>query len=381
MRLLKFLVLPLAVSLCAALTGCERGAAKPAPSAAAASLLITPEDMITLRPGSVSTGPLITGTIQPDRRADLRAEVSAIVLAVLKENGQAVRRGDLLVRLDDTAIRDGLVSAQEAERVAVQAFDQAERQLQRLTTLRASGMASAQQLEDAEIRRNNTQSDLSAAKARLVQARQQLQRTEARAPFDGIVSDRKVSAGDTAQIGKELLKVIDPRSLRFEGLVSSDAIQSIRAGQAVSFRVNGYGSQDFAGRIRLVSPTANATTRQVEVLVDIDGGAPARLAGLYAEGRVEAATTSAIVLPASAVVREGDRNWAWRIAGDKLQRVALTLGERDPRRGDYVVRAGVADGDRLLRHPIGTLRDGQAVQQAPSAPAATAPTAAAASGR
>jgi membrane fusion protein (multidrug efflux system) len=224
MPLMKFLVLPLAMSLCFALTGCERGAAKPA--AAAASLLITPEDMITARAGSVAAGPLITGTIQPERRADLRAEVSAIVLAVLKENGQAVRRGDLLVRLDDTAIRDSLVSAQEAERVAVQAFDQAERQLQRLTTLRASGMASTQQLEDAEIRRNNTQSDLSAAKARLVQARQQLQRTEARAPFDGIVSDRKVSAGDTAQIGKELLKVIDPRSLRFEGLVSSDAIQS-----------------------------------------------------------------------------------------------------------------------------------------------------------
>jgi RND family efflux transporter MFP subunit len=233
-------------------------------------------------------------------------------------------------------------------------------------------MASSQQLEDAEMRRNTTQSDVSAAKARLVQARQQLARTESRAPFDGIVSDRKVSAGDTAQVGKELLKVIDPRSLRFEGLVSSEAIQSVRAGQSVSFRVNGYGTQDFAGKIRLVSPTANPTTRQVEVLVDIVGEAPARLAGLYAEGRVEASTNTAIVLPASTLVREGDRTWAWRIADDKLQKVALTLGERDPRRGDYVVRAGVADGDRVLRHPIGTLRDGQPVQQGASAPSAGA---------
>ena len=368
MKSLFLLALPLAFVL----SGCGPGAAKSGPANASATLLITPEDMITARPGNVSAGPLITGTVQPDRRADLRAEVSAIVLAVLKENGQAVKRGDLLVRLDDTAIRDALTSAQEAERVGVQAADQAERQMQRLATLRGSGMASAQQLEDAEIRRNNTQSDLSAARAKLVQARQQLQRTEARAPFDGIVSDRKVSAGDTAQVGKELLKVIDPRSLRFEGLVSSDAIQSVKAGQAVSFRVNGYGSQDFAGRIRLVSPTANPTTRQVEVLVDIVGEAPARLAGLYAEGRVEAATTTAIILPASSVVREGDRTWAWRIAGDKLQKVALTLGERDPRRGDFVVRTGVASGDRLLLHPIGTLRDGQAVQMGASAPTAAA---------
>jgi membrane fusion protein, multidrug efflux system len=231
--------------------------------------------------------------------------------------------------------------------------------LQRLQTLRVSGMVSAQQLEDAEIRRNSTQSELAAARARVVQARQQLQRTEARAPFDGIVSDRKVSAGDTAQVGKELLKVIDPRSLRLEGLVSSEAVQSLRVGQAVRFRVNGYGGQEFSGRVRLVSPTANPATRQVEVLVDIAGVAPPRLAGLYAEGRVEASSAMALLIPASAITREGDRAFAWRLAGGSLQKVALTLGERDPRRGDWVVRSGVADGDRLLRHPIGTLHDGQ----------------------
>jgi len=369
---LSLLILALAL----ALAGCSRGAANSDSKAGAPALLVAPEDVITLRPSSVAAGPLITGTIQPDRRADLRAEVSAIVLAVLKENGQPVKRGDLLVRLDDTAIRDSLVSAQEAERAAGQAFDQAKRQFERLNTLRASGMASAQQLEDAEIRRNTTQSDLSAAKTRLVQARQQLARTEARAPFDGIVSDRKVSAGDTAQIGKELLKVIDPRSLRFEGLVSSDAIQSVRAGQSVSFRVNGYGAQDFAGRIRLVSPTANPTTRQVEVLVDIAGEAPARLAGLYAEGRVEASSAMALVIPAAALVREGDKAWAWRVKGNALQKVALTVGERDPRRGDYVVLAGLAEGDRLLRHPIGTLKDGQGVRDTPSAASAGATAAA-----
>jgi len=374
-RLFHFAFLALTTAL--ALAGCNRGGpnaeAKAASAVAAApALLIAPEDVITLKPVSVAAGPLITGTVQPDRRADLRAEVSAVVLAVHKENGQPVKRGDLLVRLDDTSIRDGLLSAQEAERAAGQAFDQAQRQFQRLKTLRESGMASAQALEDAEIRRNTTQSDLAAAKARVVQARQQLARTEARAPFDGIVSDRKVSAGDTAQIGKELLKVIDPRSLRFEGLVSSDAIQSIRAGQSVSFRVNGYGSQDFAGRIRLVSPTANPTTRQVEVLVDIVGEAPARLAGLYAEGRVEASSTTALVIPASALVREGDKAWAWRVSDNTIRKVALTVGERDPRRGDYVVMAGLADGDHLLRHPGGTLKDGQAVQ--PTAPAVAAST-------
>ena len=366
----------LTTALAFALAGCNQigGNASAKTNTAAPTVLVTPEDTLVLNPSAVTSGPLITGTIEPERRADLRAEVPATVMAVLKENGQPVKKGDLIVRLDDTAIRDGLVSAQEAERAAGQAYEQAERQFQRLSTLRASGMVSAQQMEDAEIRRNSTQSDLSAAKARLVQARQQLQRTEARAPFDGIVSDRKVSAGDTAQVGKELVKVIDPSALRLEGLVSSDAIQSVKVGQAVGFRVNGYGKQDFTGRVKFVSPTANPTTRQVEVLVEIAGEAPARLAGLYAEGRIEASSSNALMVPESAVARDGERSFAWRIKANALQKVPLTLGERDLRSGDWVVRAGLAAGDRLLRNPVATIKDGQAVKDvASAATAVTAP--------
>ena len=350
-----------------ALAGCGGGTANAARTETQ-TVLLSPEDVVTVRPSAITAGPLITGSLQPDKRADLRAEVSAVVTAVLKENGDAVKRGDLLVRLDDTSIREGLTSAQESERAAVQATDQAERQLQRLNTLRASGMASAQALEDAEVRRNTTQSDLASARMRLVQAKQQLQRTEVRAPFDGVVADRKLSVGDTAQVGKELLKVIDPRSLRFEGLISSDAIQSVQRGQTVTFHVNGFGEREFTGTVRLVSPAANAMTRQVEVLVDVVG-APPRLAGLYAEGRVAASSTQALVLPASAVVREGDKAWCWKVQGGKLQKTQLLLGERDPRRGDFVVRSGLADGDRLLRHPLATLKDGQPTQESPAAAA------------
>ena len=190
----------------------------------------------------------------------------------------------MLLRLDETAIRDSLSSAEASTRAAALAAEQAQRQLQRVTTLRASGMASAQAFDDAESRLNNAQSELAAAKARAIAARQQLQRTVVRAPFDGIVSDRKVLSGDTAQVGKELLKVIDPSSLRLEGLVSADSIGLVAAGQAVHFRVNGYGDQEFVGKVRRVNPAANITTRQVEVLVDFVGDQQPKLAGLSPKG-------------------------------------------------------------------------------------------------
>jgi membrane fusion protein (multidrug efflux system) len=351
---------------------------KGAGTSSASALLISPEDLITVQSNALTSGPSITGSVQPERRADLRAEVPAVVLQVLKENGDAVRRGDLLVRLDDTAIRDSLTSAEASARAASQAYEQAERQFERMTTLRTSGMASAQALEDAEIRRNNAQSDLAAAKTRAVQARQQLQRTEARAPFDGIVSDRKVSAGDTAQIGKELVKVIDPRSMRFEGLVSADNIGEVKVGQPVVFRVNGYGEQDFNGRITRLNPAANPTTRQVEVLVEFTGpGEQPKLAGLYAEGRIETASTTGLTIPATALVKEGDKAFAWRLKGNALQKVSLVIGDRDARSGDFVLKSGLAEGDRLIRHPAATLKDGQKAEMA-AAPNPSPPPAAAA---
>ena len=356
---LRLAVLVLALGACSKGPDAQKAAAAPA-----APLIISPEDVHTVANSALTSGPAITGSIQPERRADLRAEIQAIVMQVLKENGEAVHRGDLLVRLDDTAIRDGLASAEAASRAAALAFDQTTRQLERMKTLRASGMTSAQALDDAEGRRNAAQSDEETAKARVVGARQQLGRTEVRAPFDGVVTERKVSPGDTAQLGKELLKVIDPASMRFEALVSADHVGEVKAGQPVHFRVNGYGDQEFGGKVRRVNPAANATTRQVEVLVDFVGDKQPKLAGLYAEGRLEAQSRTSLTVPASAVVRDGDKMSAWRVQGTKLQKVLLVIEERDLRSGDYVVKGGLAEGDQVIRYPTALLKDNQPVQAA-----------------
>ncbi|MDY7539902.1 efflux RND transporter periplasmic adaptor subunit [Undibacterium sp. RTI2.1] len=327
-------------------------------------LVIAPEDVMTVQSNALASGPVVTGSIQPERKADLRAEVSAVVLQVLKENGDIVKHGDILVKLDETSIRDNLASAEDNARNAASALDQADRALQRLKTLRASGMTSMQAMDDAEVRRNSAQSELSASKARAVVARQQLQRTVVRAPFDGVVSERKVSAGDTASIGKELVKVIDPTSMRFAGRVSADKIAMVKTGQAVSFRINGYGGQEFRGKVSRVDPAANDVTRQVEVLVTFADTNQPRVSGLYAEGNIEAATVSALMLPEAAVVKSGDKSYAWKIAGKTLSKVDLQIGKRDQRTGNYEVRSGLSAGDIIMRNPSSNFKDGQSIEMA-----------------
>jgi membrane fusion protein, multidrug efflux system len=350
------------------IAGCGKGAGPQAATATpTAPLLLAAEDLHTVRNSALTSGPSITGSIQPERRADLRAEVPAMVMKVYKENGDTVKQGEILVTLDSMAIRDAQLSAEAAARAADQALDQSNRQFDRVKQLRTSGMASAQAYDDAEGRRNAAQSDVENAKARVVQARQTLQRTEVRAPFDGVITERKASPGDSAQIGKELLKVIDPNSMRFEAMVSADHVGEVAAGQTVHFRVNGYGDEDFTGRVRRVNPAANPTTRQVEVLVDFVGTKAPKLAGLYAEGRLETETHSSLTVPADAVVRDGDKSTAYRVNGTKLQKVQLTIADRDSRSGDYVVSGGLAEGDQVIRHATSSLKDGQAVQTAANA--------------
>jgi membrane fusion protein, multidrug efflux system len=371
-----FLVLAIGAALSA--SGCKPsgdekgkdGKDKPLPQ-----LSISPEDTLKINANALASGPVVTGSIQPERKADLRAEVGAVVLQVLKENGDVVKRGDVLVKLDETAIRDSLSSAEASARTAAQALEQAERQVTRMKTLRASGMTSVQAMDDAEIRRNSAASEVAAARSRAALARQQLSRTAVRAPFDGVVSERKVSAGDTASPGKELLKVIDPSSMRFEGRVSADRIGAVKVGQAVSFRINGYNNQEFRGVVRRVDPAANEVTRQVEVLVGFEKPAEApRVSGLYGEGRIESATTQALMLPEGAMVKAGDSAYVWRVQGDKLAKASLVLGPRDQRTGFYEVRSGLAAGDVILRTPSSAFREGQKVALVGASPAPMATT-------
>jgi membrane fusion protein (multidrug efflux system) len=368
----------LVLAVASALVACSKGGKDPkAGDAKPVQLQIAPEDLLTVQSSALASGPVITGSVQPERKADLRAEVSAVVLQVLKENGEVVKRGDVLVKLDETAIRDSLNSAEASARAATQAYEQAERQVERLKTLRASGMTSLQTLDDAEVRRNAAQSEVAAARTRAVLARQQLSRTQVRAPFDGVVSDRKVSAGDTAAIGKEMLKVIDPTSMRFEGRVSADRISAVKVGQPVSFRINGYGDQEFRGAVKRVDPAANEVTRQVEVLVGFADKVQPRVSGLYGEGRIDSESTGVLMLPEGALVKNGDKAYTWRVKGSTLSKVDLVVGQRDARTGNYEVRQGLAAGDTVLRKPSSSFKDGQKVAMAPARVASTTTPAAA----
>jgi RND family efflux transporter MFP subunit len=346
-----------------ALVACKKPDVEANKTAESVALSLGSEDIFQLGTSEHGTGPVISGSLQPEIRADLRAEVAAMVIKVHKENGEPVRKGDLLVSLDGSVLRDNLNSAEESLRAAAQSLDGAERQFQRIKSLQAQGMVSMQGLEESENKRNSAQSEFVASKARVAAAKQQLDRTEVRAPFQGVVSARKASAGDTAQIGKELIQVIDPSSMRFEGQVSADQMSILKVGQRVTFRINGVaqtGDQlGSSGRIKRIDGAANPITRQVSVIVEISGKDRPPVAGLFAEGVIETSTQSALMIPESCLRREGDKVFAWVLDGNKIVKRSIQLGDRDTRLGEWVVNSGLVAGEKILRTTSSSLKDGQ----------------------
>ncbi len=303
---------------------------------------------------------MVSGSLQPVVKAELNAEVSGIVTKVLKDNGDLVKAGELLVQLDQTTFRDKLMSAQEAARSALVTADQAQKQLRRMQSLHKQNLVTAEVLESAEIKANQAHSELASAKARLVEARQQLERTEVRAPFDGVVAMRKTSAGDTAQIGKALMVVIDPSSMRFEGYIAADQVGQVKVGQAVNFKVNGYSSQRFDGVIERINPQAAETTRQVQLFVAINSKEDL-VAGLYAEGFIAIANQQSLMVPPSVLVQEGDNHFVWQLTDNKLHKVKVDIGAKDPRWGTVQLLSGVNIGDQVLLQPLGAIKEGATV--------------------
>ena len=330
-------------------------------------LQLVEQDLLTLSQSTLARGPVISGSLQPVVKAELNAEVSGIVMQVLKDNGDLVRAGDVLVKLDQTTYRDKLLSAQEAERSAIVTLEQSNRQLKRMQSLSKQSLVTQEGLEAAENKANQAQSDLASARARLVEARQQMEKTEVKAPFSGVVATRKVSAGDTAQVGKGLMVLIDPASIRFEGYVAADRVGQVKVGNKVTFKVNGYSGQFFTGTVERINPLANESTRQVQLLVSMDLKQQSLVAGLYAEGHVEAQNSNALMVPESALVREGDKHFVWQFANNELKKTEVELGSKDERWGTQEVLSGISSGAQILRHPQGALTDGAKAQLAAAA--------------
>jgi membrane fusion protein (multidrug efflux system) len=341
-----------ALLLSLTISACRRGDAA-SDTTNANPVLVGPENVVVVKAEELRTGPTLSGAIEAERAATVRAEINAAVMQTFAEPGQRVPAGALLARLDDTAIRDQALSGRAAVATARNANELAKRELERAEALMKAGAISERDLERARNGALAAQTQLANATALYASAQQQQDRTQIRAPFAGVISARQANAGDIVSPGTALFTIVDPSTMRLEASVPAQSLSLIRVGLPVQFTVSGYETRVFTGRVTRINPTADPATRQVRIIATIPNAGAALVAGLFAEGRIAAETRTAPVVPVVSVDERGVRPSVMRIKNGRVERVEIELGLRDDQSETVEVRAGLVPGDTVL---LGTAR-------------------------
>ena len=333
-----------AALLLAACKGDKDASAASAPE----PVVLGPENVTFAEQDEITSGPVISGTLTPELAAQVRAEVTGSVVEVRSDAGQPVRRGALLARIDDTALRDAFLSARAAVRTAENNLQVQRRNAERAQRLAAAGAVADRDLELAQASQTNAEGQFADARSRLTTAQKQLAKATVRAPFAGIVGEATVSAGDVVAIGTPLFTVIDPSTMRLEATVAAENLSAIRPGTEVDFSVSGYEGKAFTGRISSVAPVVDPATRQVRIIVTLPNAERSLVAGLFGVGRVVTERRAGVVVARNAVDTRGLRPTVMRVKSGRVERVEVTLGLEDKAGERYEVTRGIAAGDTLL---------------------------------
>jgi RND family efflux transporter MFP subunit len=347
-RRLRVLIPSLAVALW---TACGNTSADARVDAAPANATIGAENVVTIVTAELWSGPLISGSLAPEREATMRAQLSGPLLSVMVDQGVRVGAGQVMARIDDRTVRDSWLSAKSGYTTVENSAQMAARELQRAERLNASGAIADRDLEQAQWNNTAAQSQLADAKARLTLAQKQLDDAQVRAPFSGVVSTKLVATGDVVQPGNAMFSLVDPSSMRLEASIPASDLSSVKIGAPVTFTVSGYPGRAFTGKVSRLNPTADASTGQVKIMVSIPNTKSDLVGGLFAQGRVGTARRQGLVAPSAAVDIRGLKPSVLRLKGGKVERIDVEVGIRDDESERTELLSGVAKGDTLL---IGT---------------------------
>jgi len=328
------------------------------PLAREQALEFLPSDIVVLAPQTLERSLPLTGTLTPLNEATVKAKVAGELVEVSVREGENVRRGQVLARIDTTelearaAAKRADVEAARAQRVLAEKNRATQQTLLGKNFISQSAFDSTQSAYEVAVAR------LRAAEADLAVAHKSLGDAVLTSPISGIVSQRLAQPGERVAVDARILAVVDLSRLQLEAAVPASEIGRVKVGQPVAFRVDGFGAREFAGHIERINPSTIAGSRSINVYAVIENPDGTLRGGLFAQGgltleRVE----GALVIPAAALREELGQRFVYVLDGGVLKKKPVTAGAADGA-GRVQVLAGLAPGDRVVTRDLGTLREG-----------------------
>jgi membrane fusion protein, multidrug efflux system len=361
-------------------------AAKPA----ASSIELAPTDLVKVQTRELSQGLAISGALKAANSAFIKARVAGELQDLKVREGDWVKAGQVVARVDSTDSVLRIKQAQEQADAARSQIDIAQRQFDNNRSLVEQGFISKTSLDTSSAQLLGAQATHKAALAQVELAKKALDDTILRSPIAGQVAQRLAQPGERVGVDARVLEVVDLSRLELEASLSAADSVSVKVGQTALLRIEGV-AQPLAATVARINPSAQAGSRSVLAYLVISQGAAAGSGiglrqGLFAQGVLGTDRQSALTLPVSAVRTDKPVPYVQLVEGNQVVHRAVQTGARGESAGErsgetageaLVAVVGLAEGDSVVKGSLGQLREGTLVKMSaarnatPAAAAAT----------
>lgn len=286
------------------------------------------------------------GTLAADESVVIAPEIAGRVVALGFKEGDRVKKGQELVKLD-TAILDAELKQLQAD------LGLARDTFERNRSLSQRGVGTQVALDEATAK-------LASAEARVQLAQAKLAQSTIRAPFDGVVGLRSVSVGDFVAGGKTLVTLTNIDPIKVDFRVPEIFLSRVKVGQAISIKVDALAGREFEGRIFAIDPVVDINGRAIRLRASVPNADLALKPGLFARIVIQVdQRENAMVVPETAVMPDGIGKMVYVVENGKAKRVSVEIGKRLP--GKVEVVKGLTSGMQIVTAGQMRLRDGATV--------------------
>jgi membrane fusion protein, multidrug efflux system len=340
-----------------------------APTTAAPGGRGGPQAPTTVEVDTVRTGRVVetrdaVGTVRAFESITVTAKVPGVVQEIAFGEGQIVNANDVLVRLDSDERRADIETAVAETRRAVAQRDELNTRLERAVALRRSGAGTEAVVADLTAQVKGLESAIAAAEARRRAAEARLEDLVIRAPFGGRLGTRSVSLGAYVSPGTRITTLDDLTKVRLDFAVPENLLDQLKPGQVVRARSAAFGERLFDGKVALIDPRIEPTTRSVRLTAEFENKDEALKPGMFLSVAIEVSNKeNAVVVPEEAVVSEGLRHVVFLVKDGKIERRVIRIGQRQAARVEVV--EGLQPGETLVVRGVQRVRAGAPVNAKP----------------
>jgi RND family efflux transporter MFP subunit len=295
------------------------------------------------------------GTVEPLAQATPATRVSGRITRIAADRGDRVEAGQLLVRVDSRDLQQGLERARAQAAQAEAAYRLAQADYDRAESLFNEDAIAQQGLDRARMARDGARAALDAADRSVGQSQAHLTYGDVRAPFAGLVTDRRVEIGDLAAPGQPLVTIERTDSVKVKVIVAESSIQGIKAGDSAIIDA---ADQHFAGIVESIVPTASPLSRSYEVRIVIDNRQGLLRTGQFARAGFKVGERRSLFIDNDLIVQQGQLRGVYVLTQGRALLRWLRLGVTQG--NDVEVLSGLSAGERIVE-PVAGVHDGVAI--------------------